>query len=212
MPGISYRIEMAQWLYTNKRKYLHKIRKAMVQSGREPLSGTIEVDEIYIGGTEHGGKCGRGTGNKALVVIAVELDGKRLGWVRMLVIEEAIGETLKAFIRENISKGSKIIADRWLGYSKLDMEGYDHEIYSHSGTKQTEEALPHVHLVVSLVKRRLLGTHQGAVRPKHLQGYLEEYTFRFNRKNAARRGLLFYRLLENAMQVEPLTYKKLLQS
>jgi hypothetical protein len=69
-----------------------------------------------------------------------------------------------------------------------------------------------VHLVVSLVKRWLLGTHQGAVQPKHLQGYLEEYTFRFNRKNAAKRGLLFYRLLENAMQVEPLTYRNLVQS
>jgi hypothetical protein len=92
------------------------------------------------------------------------------------------------------------------------MENLDHEIYSHSGTKQTEEALPHVHLVVSLVKRRLLGTRQGAVQPKHLQGYLEEYTFRFNRKNTAKRGLLLYRLLENAMQVEPLIYRKLVQS
>ena len=192
--------------------WLHKIRSAMVRPGREQLSGTIEVDETYIGGTESGGKRGRGTENKALVVIAVELDGKRLGRVRMRVIKEATGETLGAFISENIAKGSKIITDGWSGYSKLDTEGYGHEIYTRGDTKQTGETLPHVHLVVSLVKRWLLGTHQGAVQPKHLQGYLEEYTFRFNRKNAAKRGLLFYRLLENAMRVEPLTYRKLVQS
>jgi hypothetical protein len=130
----------------------------------------------------------------------------------MRVIEEAAGETLKAFISENISKGGKIIRDGWSGYSKSDTEGYDHEIYTRSGTKQAEETLPHVHLVVSLVKHWLLGTHQGAVQPKHLQGYLEEHTFRFKGKNAAKRGLLFYRLLENAMRVEPLTYRKLVQS
>ena len=191
--------------------WLHKIRKAMVRPGREELSGTIEVDETYIGGAESGGKRGRGTGNKALVAIAVELDGKRLGRVRMRMIEEASAETLKTFIGENISKGSKIITDGWSGYSKLEADGYEHEIYKRNDATRTEETLPHVHLVVSLVKRWLLGTHQGAVQPKHLQGYLEEYTFRFNRKNAAKRGLLFYRLLENAMQVEPLTYKKLVQ-
>jgi transposase-like protein len=198
--------------YQSAWTWLHKTRRAMARSGREPLSGTIEVDETYIGGAESGGKRGRGTENKALVVIAVELDGKRLGRVRMRAIEEASGETLKAFIGENTSKGSKIITDGWPGHSKVDAEGYDHEMYTRSGTKQTEETLLHVHLVVSLVKRWLLGARQEAAQAKHLQGYLEEYTFRFNRKNAAKRGFLFYRLLEIAMQVEPLAYRKLAQS
>jgi transposase-like protein len=118
-------------------------------------------------------------------VTAVELDGKRLGRVKMRVIEDASGETLGAFIRENIAEGSKIITDGWSGYSKLNTEGYVHEIYTRSDTKQTEETLPRVHLVVSLVKCRLSDARQGAVQPKHLQGYLEEYIFRFNHKNAA---------------------------
>jgi hypothetical protein len=93
----------------------------------------------------------------------------------------------------------------------MEAEGYCHEIYTPSEATQAEETLPHVHLAVSLVKRRLLGTRQGAVRPKQLQGNLEEYTFRFNRKNSVPRGLLFYRLLENVMLTKPLTYKKLVE-
>jgi transposase-like protein len=115
------------------------------------------------------------------------------------------------FIRENISKDSKIITDGWTACSGLEAEGYRHEIYNQNEATQAGETLPHVHLVVSLLKRRLSGTRQGAVQPKHLQGYLEEYTFRFNRKNSVQRGLLFYRLLENAMLIEPLTYRKLVE-
>jgi hypothetical protein len=126
----------------------------------------------------------------------------------MRVIRDAAREFPGVFIRENISKGSKIITDGWPAYSKLEAEGYCHEIYTQSEATQAEETLARVHLVVSLLKRRLLGTRRGAVQPKHLQGYPEEYTFRFNRKNSVQRGLLFYRLLENAMLIEPLTYKK----
>jgi transposase-like protein len=105
--------------------------------------------------------------------------------------EDASRETLEAFIRENIAKGSKIITNGWSGYSKLNTEDYDHEIYTYGDTKQTEETLFRVHLFVSLIKRRLSGTHQGAVQPKHLQGYLKEYTFRFNRRNAAKKACFF---------------------
>jgi transposase-like protein len=129
----------------------------------------------------------------------------------MRVITDAFRESLGVFVRENIAKGSTIITDGWPAYSKLEAEGSCHELYTQSEAVQAEETLPHVHLVVSLLKRWLLGTHQGAVRPKHLQGYLEEYTFRFNRKNSVQRGLLFYRLLENAMLTEPLTYKELVE-
>jgi hypothetical protein len=93
----------------------------------------------------------------------------------------------------------------------LEAEGYYHELYNQNEAAQAEETLPQARLVVSLLKRWLLGTHQGAVQPQHLQGYLEEYTFRFKRKNSAQRGLLFYRLLENAMLIEPLTYRKLVE-
>jgi transposase-like protein len=183
----------------------------MVRPGRERLSGVIEVDETYLGGSESGGKRGRGTENKALVVIAVECEGKRLGRVRTRIITDASWESPGVFVRENISKSSTVITDGWPACSKLEAEGYCHEIYTQSGAVQAEETLSHVHLVVSLLKRWLLGTRQGAVRPKHLQGYLEEYIFIFNRKNSVQRGLLFYRLLENAMLTEPLAYKELVE-
>jgi transposase-like protein len=129
----------------------------------------------------------------------------------MRVITNASRESVGVFIRKNISKGSTIITAGWPAYSKLEAGGYRHEIYTQSEATPAEKTLPHARLVVSLLKRWLLGTHQGAVQPKHLQEYLEEYTFRFNRKNSAQRGLLFYRLLENAMLIEPLTYRKLVE-
>jgi transposase-like protein len=129
----------------------------------------------------------------------------------MPVITNASWESLGVFIGENISKGSTILTDGWPAYAKLEAEGYRHEFYNQNEATQGEETLPQVYLVVSLLKRWLLGIRQGAVQPKHLQGYLEEYTFRFNRKNSAQRGLLFYRLLGNAILIEPLTYRKLVE-
>jgi len=195
--------------------WLHKIRKAMVRSDRTKLSGIVEVDETYIGGEEHGGSTGRGTGNKVLVAIAVELKEygnekrqglRKIGRVRLTVIEDASGESLQPFVTGNIEKGSEIISDGWSGYSFVKNSGYSHTVLVQSKNKDEENPLPHVHLVISLLKRWLLGTHQGAVSDKHMQSYLEEYTFRFNRRNAAKRGLLFYRLLEGAVTCGPVTY------
>jgi len=188
--------------------WLHKIRTAMVVPNRSKLSGTVEVDESYIGG-ETTGKRGRGAGNKVLVAIAVELDGKKLGRVRISIIKDASKESLHSFIKENIEADSKLITDDWSGYSGIEDEGYSREIYSQSKAVSDDELLPHVHLITSLLKRWLLGTHQGAVEKKHLQAYLDEYVFRFNRRTSSKRGLLFYRLLENAMVVPPTTYRNL---
>lgn len=195
--------------------WLHKIRKAMVRADRTKLSGTVEVDETYIGGEEHSGSTGRGTGNKVLVAIAVELKEfgnekkqglRKIGRVRLSVISDASGDSLSPFVTENIEKGSEIITDGWSGYSSVKNSGYEHTVFVQSKKKEGENPLPHVHLVISLLKRWLLGTHQGAVSDKHMQSYLEEYTFRFNRRNAAKRGLLFYRLLEGAVICDPVTY------
>ena len=188
--------------------WLHKIRTAMVVPNRSKLSGTVEVDESYIGG-ESMGKRGRGAGNKVLVAIAVELDGKKLGRVRISIIKDASKESLHSFMKENIEADSKLITDDWSGYSGIEDEGYSREIYSQSKAVSDDELLPHVHLIISLLKRWLLGTHQGAVEKKHLQAYLDEYVFRFNRRTSSKRGLLFYRLLENAMVVPPTTYRNL---
>lgn len=192
--------------------WLHKIRKAMVFPNRLKLKGSVEVDETYIGSEEKEGKRGRGTENKILVAVAVELNDKgKLGRIRMNVIPDASGDSLKMFVTNNIEKDSAVITDGWSGYTFLTSEGYHHTAIPKKHADSEEKLLPHVHMVISLLKRWLLGTHQGAVREKHLQSYLDEYVFRFNRRKAAARGLLFYRLLECAMKVQTITYDELVK-
>jgi transposase-like protein len=188
--------------------WLHKIRTAMVCPNRAKLSGVVEVDEGYIGG-EYAGKAGRGSENKAPVAVAVELNGKKLGRVRLSVIKDGSADSLIPFVTENIEKGSKIITDGWRGFSGVESKGYERIIHNQSTATTEDEMLPHVHLIISLLKRWLLGTHQGAVHEKHLQAYLDEYVFRFNRRKSSKRGFLFYRLLENAMTVPSTTYRDL---
>ena len=182
----------------------------MVNPYRKKLSGTVEIDESYLGGKQTGGKPGRGSENKTLIVVAVELDGKKLGRVRMSVIPDASSSSLCGFIEENIESGSELITDDWSGYSGVGSKGFSRKVYKQSTAETEDELLPHVHLVISLLKRWLLGTHQGAVSAKHLQAYLDEFVFRFNRRTSAKRGLLFYRLLENAMIIAPTTYTELI--
>ena len=190
----------------------------MVRSDRTKLSGVVEVDEAYVGGEEHGTSTGRGTGNIVLVAIAIELEEtgkasktglKKLGRVRLAVVPDASKDSLQAFITNNVECGSEVISDGWASYASLPKIGYKHTVYVQRKAKTDEEMLPHIHLVISLLKRWLLGTHQGAVSDKHMQAYLEEYTFRFNRRKATKRGLLFYRLLEGAVNCGPLTYDDL---
>ena len=174
----------------------------------------VEVDETYIGGTEHDGKRGRGTGNKSLVVIAVELPESeaknQLGRVRMHVVSDASKESLQTFVKENIEKGNTVVTDGWVSYASIDQSGYAHIVPSKYAAADENNLMPHVHMIVSLLKRWLLGTHQGAVQEMHLQAYLDEYVFRFNRRKSASRGLLFYRLLESAMHATPITQDELL--
>ena len=186
--------------------WLHKLRRAMVRPNRDNLSGEIEVDETYIGGKETGkGKQGRGADTKTLVVVAAECKGKQIGRVRFKIISESSAEELMSFIKENIAPGSKIITDGWSGYSSLSQsKKYKHEIKIISGSGQeAHELLPHVHMIDSLVKRWINGTHQGKVSPKHLSYYLDEFAFRFNRKLSTYRGKLFYRLIQQSVATSP---------
>ena len=195
--------------YTTAWTWLHKIRTAMVNPNRTKLCGTVEVDETYIGGVEEGGKTGRGTENKTLVAIAVELpvNSKALGRIRLQVVPDAGKKALQGFVKANVESGSTVITDGWASYFSLTEEGYPHVVQK---TSNEAEILPHVHMIASHLKRWLLGTHQGAVRDMHLQSYLDEFVFRFNRRKSASRGLLFYRLLEGAVQTQPTTQDKLL--
>lgn len=195
--------------------WLHKLRRAMVRPGREKLMGDIEVDETFIGGVESGmnenGKVirGRGSSEKVLVVVATECFGKQIGRVRFKCIKSATGFQLMKFINDNIEQGSTITTDGWKGYaslSKSDSYNYVKKPISGSG-QAAHELLPHVHLVDSLLKRWINGTHQGSISPKHLEYYLDEFAFRFNRKLSTHRGKLFYRLIHQAVSANPCTLK-----
>lgn len=193
--------------------WLHKLRRAMIREGREKLSGIVEVDETYIGGEEIGiEKKGRGAEQKILVVVATECKGKQIGRVRFRIIPDASSKSLDSFIEANIEEGSTIITDGWSGYTNLSQnEKFIHEekVVSGSG-KQAHELLPHVHMIDSLVKRWINGTHQGKISQKHLEYYLEEFAFRFNRKLSNHRGKLFYRLMQQSIDCSPSTYKQII--
>ncbi|GFP34697.1 hypothetical protein HKBW3S43_00489 [Candidatus Hakubella thermalkaliphila] len=190
--------------------WLHKLRRAMVTPGRDKLSGYVEVDDAYIGG-ESEGKRGRGSENKILIVVAVEVTGKKIGRVRISRVPDVSGESLLKAIQESVEKGSSIPTDGWQGYNGLSKVGYTHEVTVAKRVKKSD-LLPHVHLVISLLNRWLMGTHQGAVTDKHFEYYLDEYTFRFNRRASYYRGMLFYRLIQNAINVEPKTYDKIVNT
>ncbi len=190
--------------------WLHKLRRAMVRPGRDRLSGRVEVDETYLGGPE-GGVRGRQTEKKALIVVAAQQDGKGIGRIRMNQVVDASAESLIPFVEESVESGSVVHTDGWLGYLPLESKGYIHEVtFLHGNKKSPSELLPRVHRVVSLLKRWLMGTHQGAVTHEHLDYYLDEFTFRFNRRRSTARGLLFYRLLEQAVVVDPVPYSRLI--
>lgn len=179
--------------------WLHRIRRAMVNPDREQLHGVVQVDETFWGSAQSG-KRGRGAAGKALILIAVEHTKQKLGRIRLNKIPDASGESLIQSIKASVSPGSVIETDGWTGYSGVSHAGYVHQVLSPDAD---EELLPQVHLVVSLLKRWLLGTHQGGVQVSHLDFYLDEFTFRFNRRKSNSRGLLFRRVLENAVQVLP---------
>ena len=191
--------------------WLHKIRRAMVRPGRDRLDGRVEVDETYLGGLEEGVH-GRETFKQAMVVVAAQEDGKRIGRIRMRRIPDASAASLLPFVASVVEPGSVIHTDGWPGYAGLEEKGYVHEVTVLTRSKASaSDLLPRVHRVVSLLKRWILGTHQGAVSPEHLNGYLDEFTFRFNRRTSRSRGKLFYRLLQNAMAVEPAPYKEIIK-
>ena len=190
---------------------LHKLRRAMVRPDRERLTGRTEVDETFVGGEEEGVR-GRQTLKKALVAIAAEEDGAGRGRIRMKRIRRASKQQLHGFIQEAVEPDSTIHTDGWEGYVGLEALGYRHEYdFVATSSQSASELLPRVHRVAALLKRWLMGTHQGAVSREHLDYYLDEYTFRFNRRRSRHRGKLFYRLVQQAAAVGPTTYSEMVQ-
>jgi transposase-like protein len=175
---------------------LHRLRSVLIRPGRERLSGIVEVDETFIGGEEPGLRGGRAKGKKSLVAVAVELrEPKGYGRCRMTIIPDASGSSLHTIIADHVEAGSQVITDGWQGYRKIDKLGYVHDRRSQRAARargdDPAELLPAVHRVASLAKRWLLGTHQGSVDAAHLQSYLDEFVFRFNRRTSRSRGLVF---------------------
>jgi transposase-like protein len=179
---------------------LHKLRRAMVRPGRDRLQGTVEVDETYWGGPEKG-LIGRLTQTKTQIAVAAQEDGSGIGRIRLRRLPELNKQALHGFIREAVEPGSTVRTDGLSWYEGL--EGYVHDRHIQRHQDNDEHLLPRVHRVVSLLKRWLLGTHQGAVDHEHLDYYLDEFTFRFNRRKSRSRGKLFYRLAQQAVQVGP---------
>jgi transposase-like protein len=192
---------------------LHRFRTAMVRPNRDKLAGDVEVDEVFFGGTKPGRR-GRGAKGKTLVLLAVELRSpKGFGRCRMRVVDDASAASIRQFLQGFVERGSTIVTDGFTSYPAAvgDTWAVRTVNLAASGSTASKE-LPAVHRVASLSKRWLLGTHQGAVEGDHLQSYLDEFTFRFNRRRSDFRGLLFYRLLEQSVQVEPVTYRELIVS
>ena len=191
--------------------WLHKLRRAMVRPGRDRLTGTVEIDETLVGGVEEWAR-GRQTEKKAMIAVAAEERGPGIGRIRLRRIPDATADSLQAFVQEAVAPGSLLHTDGLLSYDRLEKYGYRHRITFVKGRKESaSELLPRVHQVISLLKRWLLGTHQGAVSRAHLDYYLDEFTFRFNRRTARHRGKLFYRLVQQAVAVEPAPYASLVK-
>lgn len=186
---------------------LHRLRTAMIRPGRDRLNGPVQVDETYIGGPRPS-KRGRGAAGKSLVLVAVEdIDGHS-GRIRLYKVKDASGASLITAIKDSVEPQSEVRTDGWEGYSQLTTSGYKHRVIRKDNVVG-DNLLPLVNRVVSLLKRWLLGTHQGATQASHLDYYLDEFVFRFNRRTSRSRGLLFYRLAQQAVDTAPVKGSKI---
>lgn len=185
---------------------LQKLRRAMVRKGRDSLTGRVEVDETFVGGVEPG-QGRRHVGSKALVLVAAEVRKQAIGRIRLVRIRDSSAEAILPAVKASIAPGATVVTDGLPTYAGLKAQGYGHEtrVIQSSGRKP-HSLLPRVHRVASLLKRWLLSTHQGAVSREFLDYYLDEFTFRFNRRTSTARGMLFLRLLEQAVAIQPTTY------
>ena len=199
---------------------LHRLRRAMIRPGRERLHGLVEVDECWVGPKppyalrltkKKQQLIKKRKARPMIVVVAVEIkDPKGFGRIRLQRVTSKSEKAVLPFVLDAVEPGSVVRTDGSAAYRKLEKHGYQREKTVMAGAKDPAHVtMPGVHRVASLLKRWLLGTHQGAVRPEHLDYYLDEFVFRFNRRTSRSRGLLFYRMLEQALVTEPVTYAQI---
>ena len=188
--------------------WLHKFRRAMVRPGRDLLSGEVEVDETFLGGRDSDID-GRET-DRSLIAIAVEIRGRGIGRIRMARLDDASADSLIPFVKSTVSEGALVCTDGWAGYLPLCRHGYQHRPTSLRATGLPAHlAMPGVHRVASLLKRWWLGTYHGGISEQHLDDYLNEFTFRFNRRTSRARGLLFYRLVQQAVYMDAVPFDQI---
>lgn len=196
---------------------LHRLRRAMIRPGRERLSGVVEVDESFVGrSAANKGRVGKRAkrladqynARRSIIAIAVEIkEPKGFGRIRLRRIPDTSEASLLPFVQDSIEPGSLVRTDGSWAYRSLPENGYLRDMKIMIGADDPAHvSMPGVHRVAALLKRWLLGTHQGSVKPHQIDAYLDEFTFRFNRRNSRSRGLLFYRLLEQAVVTKPVTY------
>lgn len=188
--------------------WLHKFRRPMVLSGRNKLQRIVEVDKVFVGGKTIG-KRGRGAEGKSLIALAVEVQGRKTGQVRLAKIPDASSDGLKNFMEENFESSSTIITDGWPSYNELEMKGYKHKVQKPTLSDE-DEVLPNVHRLASLLKRWLLIMNQSYLNKNKMDYYLGEYVFRYNRRTSKSRGLLFARLIEQGVKASPISYAKII--
>jgi transposase-like protein len=196
--------------YSTAWMWLHKLRRCTIRTEREKLSGIVEVDEFYLGG-QHPGKRGRGAQHKSVIVAAAEKKGRKLGRIRLQVIDDCSYNNLEGFIAQNIDQTSTLITDGWCGYKPVQKQGYEHQRVLQTKAEDKSRVLPGINLVASLFKRLVLGTFHGHCDRKHLQHYLNEYVFRFNRRTTKHVGKRFMRIIEQVVVTRPITYSMVFQ-
>lgn len=205
--AVDLRREVGLGTYRSAWVLLHKLRRAMVRPQRERLHGTVEVDETYWGGDEPNVK-GRLTYKKKLVLIAVEVNEGVIGRIRLQTVSELTRASVTAFVRTSVEPGSTLRTDGLNVYENI--PGYAHSRFVRGTNPRVAAALlPHVHRIASLLKRWLLGTHQGAIGHGQLDHYLNEFAFRFNRRASSSRGKLFVRLLQQAVATPATTVRRI---
>lgn len=176
------------------------IRAGMVRPGRERLTGVVEVDEVYLGGLRKGRK-GRSALGRTLVLVAVEEKTVGIGRIRITAIPDASLASLSRAITAMVEPGSVLRTDQWQGYWGIAKYGYRHRVIKKRSLEPGEDPTPLVHRIASLLKRVFLGTHQGRIHAHQLQGHLDEFVFRFNRRTSRSRGKLFFRLVQNMVAI-----------
>jgi hypothetical protein len=183
----------------------------MTRSGRDLLSGSVEIDETYVGGVIRGITSRR---TKICVLVAAEIRGEDIGRIRLHRIPDDSKPSIMAGVRQVVAVGAKLVTDGAHAYKTLIPQGYRHNrtVLDGKGTEASIAALPRVHLVASLLKRWLLGTYHGRVSGEQFDHYLDEFTFRFNRRRSLQRGMLFYRLIQQSVAAPPTPYRKLAAS